>query len=279
VPRSKHSHTTTTSQLASWLRCAHCSQPLEALDGLVLGCAHGHRFDINRRGFLNALDASRGIVGDSRAILEARARFLSLGLYEPIADAVAEALPSKRPLALLDSGAGTGYYLHRVLQHVREPHDAMAADASAAAVSMSVALTGSSGLVADVWQPSPIRDERADVILCVFAPRNSSEFARVLRADGRLLVVTPAGDHLRELRDAGLLIGMQDDKLAKLDEALSPHFALADRTPLSYEIELSTAAASDLTAMGPTGHHERSGQWQGGTVTVSVTVSSFRASG
>ena len=214
-------------------------------------------------------------MGDSKAILEARARFLALGLYEPIADAVAAALPSARTLAILDSGAGTGYYLGHVLDRLNDPHDSLAADASAAAVAMSVAATGSCGVVADVWLDSPVRDDRADAILCVFAPRNPSEFARILRAGGTLVVVTPASDHLAELRDAGLLIGMQSDKLAKLDESLQPHFTLGTRSGLRYEVDLSPAAAADLTGMGPSGHHEAAGPWQGGTATVSVDVSSF----
>ena len=273
----RRSRTTTTSSLASRLRCPHCSQPLEALDGLVLGCADGHRFDSNRRGYLSLLDPSRGIVGDPRELLEARARFLALGLYEPIADAVAAALPTDRPLAILDSGAGTGYYLQHVLSRSPGRHDSLAADASTAAVAMSVAATGSCGLVADVWRPSPVRDARADAILCVFAPRNPPEFARMLRPGGTLVVVTPAAEHLAELRAAGLLIGMQHDKLTRLDESLAGQFHLDHRDRLTYDINLSAAAAADLTTMGPSGHHETTGAWTGGSVTVSVDCSVFRA--
>jgi len=189
---------------------------------------------------------------------------------------VAATLPADRSLAILDSGAGTGYYLQHVLSRSPIAQPALAVDASSAAVAMSVASTGSCGLVADVWRPSPVRDARADAILCVFAPRNAAEFNRVLRADGTLVVVTPASDHLAELRAAGLLIGMQPDKLAKLDESVEGHFRLAERMSLRYEIDLSPAVAADLTGMGPSGHHEPTGVWQGGSVTVSVDVSSFR---
>ena len=267
---------TTTKSLASWLRCLHCSQPLEAIEGLVLGCANGHRFDSNRRGYLSVLNASQGILGDPRPLLEARARFLALGLYEPIADAVADTLPPGRPLAILDSGAGTGYYLQHVLTRSPIAHDPLAADASVAAVTMSVAATGSCGLVADVWRPSPVRDSRADAILCVFAPRNATEFARILRPRGALVVVTPTPEHLAELRAAGMLIGMQSDKLARLDESLAGHFAIDDRRRVSYQIELDPSAAADLTGMGPSGHHESVGVWNGGLATVSVDVSLYR---
>jgi 23S rRNA (guanine745-N1)-methyltransferase len=241
----------------------------------VLGCSSGHRFDSNRRGFLTVLDGSSGIQGDPRALLEARARFLALGHYEPIADAVAAALPPSGPLSVVDSGTGTGYYLAHVQKHRSNHVDALAVDASQAAVAMSTAAAGSCGLVADVWRPSPIRSARADAVLCVFAPRNPAEFARILRADGTLVTVTPASDHLTELRAAGLLLGMQPDKLARLDDSLRPFFDLTARSSLRYEIPLSAAAAADLTGMGPSGHHERSGTFEGGTATVSVDCSVF----
>ena len=236
----------------------------------MLGCESGHRFDANRRGFLNALDVTKGITGDPRELLEARARFLGSGHYLRIADAVAASLPSTAPISILDSGSGTGYYLRHALSRSPVSSDGLAADASVAAVTMSVTATGSAGLVADVWRPSPVRDSRADAILCIFAPRNPPEFARILRADGRLIVVTPTQAHLQELRRAGLLMGIQDDKLERLDAALDPFFDLFDRHTVSYGIDLDQTAARDLTTMGPSGHHEPAGIWPGGQVTVSV---------
>lgn len=240
----------------------------------MLGCPFGHRFDASRRGVLTTLDGSKGITGDSRALLEARATFLARGHYQQIADAVADTVPSTASLSVLDSGTGTGFYLAEVLS--RDPsRSALATDASAAAVAMAVAATGCSGLVADVWQPSPVRDARADVVLCVFAPRNPPEFARVLRPNGSLVVVTPAPSHLIQLRSAGLTIGIQPDKRGNLDSDLGGHFRLAKRHTLAYDVELDSETAELLADMGPSAHHDRGGQWPGGAVTVSVDVSSF----
>ena len=245
----------------------------------MLGCESGHRFDANKRGYLNLIDAGKGIAGDPRELLEARSRFLETGHFLPIADAVANSLPTTSPLSVLDSGAGSGYYLRHVISRSPASVDSLASDASQAAVAMTVAATGSSGLVADVWRPSPVRDSRADAILCVFAPRNPPEFARILRPGGRLVVVTPTEAHLQELRAAGLVIAMQDDKRDRLDAALAPHFDLLDRTALDYTVELDPAVAQDLTAMGPSGHHEPGGVWPGGSVTVSVDCSVFALTG
>ena len=241
----------------------------------MLGCENGHRFDVNKRGYLSVLDAGKGITGDPRELLEARERFLSAGHYLRIVDAVATALPTVGPISILDSGSGTGYYLRHALDRSPASSEGLAVDASVAAVAMSVATTGSPGLVADVWRASPVRDSRADVILCVFAPRNPAEFARILHPGGHLIVVTPTQEHLQELRRAGLVIGIQDDKQGRLDAALDPHFELSDRAAISYGIELDQTEAHDLTTMGPSGHHDTAGSWTGGTVTVAVECSTY----
>ena len=238
----------------------------------MLSCLNGHRYDSNKRGFLNSLDPTKGIAGDPRDLLDARAAFLATGRYERIADAVSATLPSDRPLSVLDAGSGTGYYLARLLRQGLE-RDGLALDASAAAVAMSVAAADSPGLVADTWRPLPIRDSRADALICIFAPRNADEFARILRPDGRLVVVTPGPRHLHELRRAGLVMGMQDDKRDRLAAALGARFAAGGDESLEYEMTLSEAEGRLLAGMGPSGHHETTGDWAGGAVTVEVDVS------
>ena len=261
------------ASLASWLRCPACGASLGVLAGLVLSCANGHHHDTNKRGYLTALDSSKGILGDPRELLEARAAFLAEGHYQPIAEAVSSTLPTG-PLSILDAGTGTGYYLAQTLAD-HPGSDALALDASAAAVALSAAKTRSPGLVADTWQPLPVRDDRADVILCVFAPRNAAEFARVLRPGGTLVVVTPRAGHLHELRAAGLVIGMQEDKLERLTSSLEGHFARTNLVELEYTVDLDTTSARNLTTMGPSGHHEATGAWPGGPVTVGVDVTSW----
>ena len=195
--------------------------------------------------------------------------------------------PNDPRLRLLDSGCGTGYYLARLLGR-HDGWEALALDVSVDAVAAATRATGSPGLIADVWQPLAVRDGRADVVLCVFAPRNVSEFARVLAADGRLIVVTPARGHLHELRDAGRVIGMQEDKLAHLDGSLAGPFHLDRRESLEYEVHLDHADVESLASMGPSGHHEiaervpsdpgpqRTAGAERTTVTIAVDVSAYR---
>jgi 23S rRNA (guanine745-N1)-methyltransferase len=265
------------TRLATWLRCPRCGENLSPGGATwSLSCVRGHSFDANKRGYLNLVDRSRGILGDTDEILQSREAFLAAGHYSPIARLVSDALPRGEALSVLDSGCGTGYYLEHVLSS-RPLWDALALDVSVAAVTRAVRETGAVGVVSDVWQPLPVRDARADVVLCVFAPRNAAEFDRVLAVDGVLVVVTPSAGHLRELREDGRMIGMQDDKIERLDAALHPLFAVEVRRSLEYTIGLTAAEAASLVAMGPTGHHERAARAQSAVdVTVGVDLTVYR---
>lgn len=188
-------------------------------------------------------------------------------------DAVAASIdhPRSRPLEIVDAGSGTGHYLAHLLSRGPDRRG-LALDASSVAVAMSVATAHSPGLVADTWKLLPVRTDRADAILCVFAPRNASEFARILRPTGSLVVVTPGPRHLTELRESGVVIGMQENKQDALARGLGEHFQCTDRTALEYSVHISAEDGDDLASMGPSGHHERSGAWIGGSVSVDVDV-------
>jgi 23S rRNA (guanine745-N1)-methyltransferase len=268
--------------LARWLRCPRCEAGLAPGDGAwSLRCSTGHSFDANKRGYLNLVDRGRGIFGDSKEILEARDRFLRAGHYSPIVGLLHELLGgASEPASILDSGCGTGYYLQDLLRS-RPGWDALVLDVSADAVALASRATGAPGVVSDVWRPLPVLSARADVVLCVFSPRNPAEFARVLRPDGTLLVVTPRENHLVQLRDRGRLIGIHPDKLTHLDESLEAFFRLADRRPLEYDVAMTSSEQADLGAMGPSGHHPglsvpAEDHDAATTVTVAVDVSVYR---
>jgi 23S rRNA (guanine745-N1)-methyltransferase len=258
------------------LRCPRCERDLVSAGPATwsLSCSEGHSFDANKRGYLSLVDRSRGITGDTREILAAREVFLNTGHYSPIVELLDDVVPTTPGASILDSGCGTGYYLAALLVG-RPGWDALALDVSVDAVVTAVRATGAVGVVTDVWRPLPVRTERADVLLCVFAPRNPGEFARVLRPGGRLIVVTPAEHHLRELRETGAMIGIQPDKTAKLDQALGDDFELEERRSVEYTAELRPTELVSLAGMGPTGHHEaRAGAAgdTGATTTVSIAV-------
>lgn len=241
--------------LSEWLRCPNCFVPLSPAGPLVLACPAGHSFDVNKRGFLSVVQGSRGLIGDSAAMLDARESFLAAGWFEPLRVALADLVTGDAPARVLDIGCGTGYYLRGVLD--RNPQArALAMDLSPAAVARTVrGEERIDGLVADVWSPLPVRDAVADVILNVFAPRNPAEFHRVLAPHGLLAVVIPQAGHLQELRTAGLALDVQADKAASLRASLDRWFELESSVSLSRTLSLSPAEVGSLIGMGPSAHH------------------------
>ncbi|HSP51933.1 MAG TPA: methyltransferase domain-containing protein [Cryobacterium sp.] len=210
---------------------------------------------MNKRGYVSLADGARRLIGDSPAMVDARELFLAAGWYEPLRERLAERVAAENPTRVLDVGCGTGYYVQGVLAHAPGVR-ALGMDLSPVAVARTVrGQDNIDGLVADVWSPLPVRDGAADVILNIFAPRNPSEFHRVLREDGMLLVVVPQASHLQELRAAGLALDVPANKSDHLSEALSPAFFLETRDELSYSLSLDAAQASALIGMGPSAHH------------------------
>ena len=250
------------AEVLDLLRCPSCGQALE-LDGPGVSCPRGHRFDLARQGYLNLLQSRQPRHADTAEMVAARERFLGGGHYRPLADGLADAVRSgltavrsvaPGPLSVLEAGAGTGWYLAALLDVL--PGRGVALDISAAAARRAARVHPRvAALVADTWQPLPLVDAGLDVVTSVFAPRNPGEFARVLRPDGVLAVVSPLPEHLVELRRALGLLGVGEDKQERLAEALTASFRpLAERS-LVHRAGWSPAVVADLVGMGPNAFH------------------------
>jgi SAM-dependent methyltransferase len=262
--------------LSEWLRCPNCFLPLSPGVPLVLRCGSGHSFDVNKRGFVSLAAGARRLIGDSAAMLDARAQFLTTGWYEPLRESLAARIAAEGARRVLDVGCGTGYYLRGVLDRCPGARG-LGMDLSPVAVARTVAAGHDlvDGLVADVWAPLPVRDATADVILNVFAPRNPGEFHRVLREDGLLAVVVPQETHLRELWDAGLALDVQANKTAQLTETLEPYFALESQDHLTSTLSLDPSQISALIGMGPSSHHTDPAALDGQLDSISAVTVAF----
>lgn len=198
------------------LRCPRCGEPFALSDRSVV-CWAGHLYDVARQGYVNLTGAAPPAHADTAAMLAARAQLLGSGRFASVIDAVVDAVPPGAG-EVLDVGIGTGHYAAAVLD-ARPAARALGLDISVAACRRAARAHRRLGVVAaDAWAPLPVVDEAVDVVLSVFAPRNGSEFARVLRPGGSVLTVTPEPTHLIELRDAFGLLGVEPDKGVRLSE-------------------------------------------------------------
>jgi 23S rRNA (guanine745-N1)-methyltransferase len=244
-----------------YLRCPNCSSPLSAAGAgpRSLRCARGHNFDIAKQGYATLTAGRSPHAGDSPEMVADRAGFLAAGHYAFIADALAAATSEHRGL-VVDAGTGTGYYLARVLDE-RPGTIGLGLDVSKPALRRAArAHPRACAALADLWDPLPVADASAALILDVFAPRNGPEFRRVLRPDGRLLVVTPAADHLAELVRAYDLIHVDPDKADRVQESLGGEFAVVSRTTRRRAMSLSADEVRVLVGMTPSARHVSAGE-------------------
>lgn len=245
------------STIVDLLTCPVCTQPVDLTDRSVR-CAQGHSFDLTRQGSLNLTNAAEPANADTVAMVGARFDFLARGHYQPIAAGLARAAASGHPVAsptILDCGAGTGYYLAAVLDHLPTARG-IALDVSTAAGRRAAQAHPRAGaIVADAWKPLPLRTASCDVVLSVFAPRNAAEFGRVLTPEGVLLTVTPTPDHLAELRAPLGLLEVDPDKGRRLADQLGAQFVHRDVDTVSYQLDLDQRDVVEAVGMGPNAFH------------------------
>ncbi|MET0417244.1 MAG: putative RNA methyltransferase [Actinoplanes sp.] len=251
-----------------YLRCPVCRAELTRADR-ALRCPQGHSFDMAKQGYADLSGGRMPHVGDTAEMVADRAGFLAAGHYDFIADALSAR--SAGPL-IVDAGVGTGFYLQHALTATSEA-TGLGLDVSKPALRRAArAHPQAAAVCADLWRPLPIADDAASVLLNVFAPRNGPEFHRILHPDGRLLVVTPAADHLRELIAAHGLIHVDPDKAARVGTALGDHFIATESVELRRELHLSAAEARTLIGMTPSARHASAANLPTTPVTVTAAV-------
>jgi 23S rRNA (guanine745-N1)-methyltransferase len=267
-------------EILNLLACPHCAAPLSRR-GSSVACENGHAFDVARQGYVGLLpgDARLGSA-DTAEMVAAREAFLGAGHFEPLADALAgeagRALP--RDGCVIDLGAGTGWYLARVLDSL-PGRAGLALDLSKHALRRAARAHPRIAAVAcDAWGRLPVRDAVAALVLSVFAPRNGSEIARVLVPGGALLVVTPTDRHLAELVSAHALLTVDRHKEARLAAQLDAHLDLERRVEHEWSRVLTPADVANAVAMGPSARHVSIDEHSAGAMraTASVTISIYR---
>ena len=242
------------------LVCPVCHTGLRQVDAALV-CANTHSFDIAREGYVNLLLQKH--TGDAKEMLRARRNFLERGFYAPLSDAVnvlarAHLQDTPEPLHILDAGCGEGYYLERLREALapRQSSYSIGLDVSKDAIRMAAKRYRQLlFVVADVKQRLVLADGAIHAILNIFAPRNASEFARVASANGILIVVIPASEHLLRLRSALGLLGMEEQKQQHVQEQFAGHFELVESSSVAHSMHLNQEEIGYVVMMTPNYWH------------------------
>ncbi|GAA1314720.1 methyltransferase domain-containing protein [Brachybacterium tyrofermentans] len=272
VPTTSPAAPSALISLLDVLRCPACEGALVA-DGRALQCPRRHSFDLARAGYVSLLGGGGAVSGDDDEMARARDRFLGTGTYEPLLDGIGDLAQQEVPAlgedpapadlsapapapTILDAGCGPGYYLAGLLDRFPAARG-LGFDTSARSLRFAArAHQRAAVYTGDVFAPFPLADESADLLLDVFAPRNPAEFARVLRPQGRLVVVRPTGAHLAELREiVPQMVSVDPRKEERLHAALDPFFATTAQRELTYRVSVDEARIRDLIAMTPSARH------------------------
>ncbi|WP_210410202.1 hypothetical protein [Nesterenkonia sp. NBAIMH1] len=197
--------------------------------------------------------AGTRLTPDTPEMIMSRERVQRSGIFQPVLDCLKTLVVAADEM-VADCGAGTGYYLHGLLDE-NPTRSGIALDISAAGMKRASKHPQTLALVWDLWKQLPLSSGSITTVVNVFAPRHPAEYARVLQPGGQALIVIPLPDHLHELQQHGL-ISQQRAKRDHVIADLEPHMGRPVSTQeVRTEVSVDSVSAADLIHMGPAGHH------------------------
>ena len=240
--------------------CPICARPLSAQDK-SLTCEQRHQFDLAKEGYVNLLPVQNKKSknpGDNKEMMQARREFLDQGFYQSLSDTVnniaQQALTAVNAPNILDLGCGEGYYTHRLAQAMATLNDANSApqiaglDISKSAIRYAAKRYKTISFCVASAYSTPFADASQDLVTRIYAQSQDAELARIIKTKGYLLTVTPAADHLFELKQKIYQTPEKHDM--KIEDIAG--FELIEQQRLTDQITLTQAKDSkNLLEMTP----------------------------
>ncbi|MBE6718729.1 MAG: methyltransferase domain-containing protein [Ruminococcaceae bacterium] len=210
--------------------CPVCSLPLSE-EEKSFTCPKNHCFDKAKQGYVNLLISNKqGTHGDDKLMVKARQSFLEKGYYGKLRDEI-EFIIGKGNV-LLDAGCGEGYYT----SCFSENNDVFGIDISKEALKIAARKCKNARFAVASIYDIPLCDESVDVVVNIFAPDSPSEYLRLIKPNGRLIMVTPMENHLMELKKA-----VYDNPYTNAYvEPSRDGFVIKSQKEVKYEINLET---------------------------------------
>ncbi|MGV8980386.1 putative RNA methyltransferase [Clostridium sp.] len=248
--------------MESILKCPVCNLCLKKHEKQYV-CLNNHSYDIASKGYINLLLANQKKTkdpGDSKEMMEGRRDFLNKGYYQKFSEALNEVIISNingNNISILDAGCGEGYFLCRLKEAIyeKEPSiienrkfDFFGVDISKSAVTYAVKRDKKINFIVGSNFNIPIMQSSIDIIIRNFAPSDEVELKRVLKDDGKLIVVTPGIQHLYGLKEILYINPRKHEE----KEIAFEGFKLTYNTEVKYTINVEDGAhVKNLIAMTP----------------------------
>lgn len=248
-------------------------------------CDNNHSYDVAKQGYVNLLPVQNKRSkdpGDSKAMVQARREYLEQGYYEPLARALANTVLAEGDQAVLDAGCGEGYYLRYLVEQAEQKGIDLrvaALDISKWAVQAAAKRDKRLSWMVASNNSIPLDYNSVDTLLCVFGFPVEAEFERILKPSGRLIMVDPAENHLKELKT--IIYPELKSKSERLPINDSD-FELSSEQRVNFQVELNNnESIKNLLTMTPHLYRaskegrERAEKLQNLTITVDAWIRVF----
>ena len=188
------------SALENYL-CPLCQQALTLTDK-TYRCDNNHSFDQAKQGYVNLLPVQfkhSKAPGDNKEMVSARRAFLDKGFYQPLVDKMLELYQQygEQNAPVLDAGCGEGFYTH---QHKTATNNVYGVDIAKETIKIAAKRYKACHFSVGTLSKLSFSDNYFAWLVSVYAPILETEFTRLLKENGYLLTVTPAEQHLFELK-------------------------------------------------------------------------------
>lgn len=207
-----------------------------------LFCANGHSFDVARSGYINLLQPQERRSkqpGDTAEAVAARRRLHDRGVTNPLLEGITAFLNVGADDTVLDAGCGEGFYLGMLRRQCDFAAHGM--DISTNAIEAAAKrYKDCQWIIGNADRFIPYTDGAFSMVLSITARMNATEFRRVLRPDGRLLVALASPDDLIELRGVGT------DRVARTVETFASTFKLSKTQRIATTADLDASSVNDV---------------------------------
>ena len=229
--------------------CPLCHEALNLTDK-TYRCENNHSFDLAKQGYVNLLPVQfkhSKAPGDNKAMVIARRAFLDKGFYQPLVDKMLELYQKygEQNAPLLDAGCGEGFYTH---QHKELDNQVYGVDIAKETIKIAAKRYKNCHFSVGTLSKLSFADSYFAWVVSVYAPILETEFTRILKNEGYLLTVTPAQQHLFELKS----LIYQEAKEHDLNKSPIKHLTLIEEQKLTYPMHFNNSDdVLNLLAMTP----------------------------